>query len=157
MPGIKYDMQSPTGCPDTKQQKTNSKSCPGLGRGSCSYRPLMPSPLGQELPGPLGPGAVLVPAAHGHLTMPLALQRPGQRLLLPGGLADERARSRGALHHLHHPPAQRQTLRAVRPGTRAPGPPHQITAALRSARMTANPGYPRPSVSSWGVFIFESV
>ena len=62
-----------------------------------------------------GRGLGVPQASHGALD----LQRPGQRLLLPGGLPDERAGSRGAVHHLHHPPAQRQTLRAVRPGTRA--------------------------------------
>lgn len=51
---------------------------------------------------------------------PLVLQWPGQRLLLPGGLPDERAGSGGQIRHLHHPPAQRQALRAVRPGIQAP-------------------------------------
>lgn len=55
-----------------------------------------------------------------RLTGPLDLQWPGQRLLLPGGVPDEGAGPGRALHHLHHPPAQRQALRAVRPGTRAP-------------------------------------
>lgn len=55
-----------------------------------------------------------------HLTGPLDLQRPGQRLLLPGGVPDEGAGPGRAVHHLHHPPAQCQALRAVRPGTQAP-------------------------------------
>lgn len=84
----------------------------------------------ESLPQSLPPGAQpphisrpwAVPGPK-HLTVSTCLQRPGQRFLLPGGLPDERAGTGGPLHHLHHPPAQRQALRALRPGTWAPSCP----------------------------------
>lgn len=74
-----------------------------------------------------------------RLMVPLDLQRPGQLLLLPGGLPDERAGSGREVHHLHHPPAQRQALRDVRPGT----------SLLWSARGNLNSGSQLP-LSPWG-------
>lgn len=54
------------------------------------------------------------PAADGTegkaCSLVLPPQWAGQLLLLPGGLTVEVPGPRRAHHHLHHPPAQRQTL-----------------------------------------------
>ncbi|KAM8822225.1 ATP-binding cassette sub-family G member 1 isoform 2-T2 [Synchiropus picturatus] len=63
-------------------------------------------------------------------------QRPGQLLLLPGPVSAQVSGSRRPHHHLHHPPAQRQTLRALRPALR-PEP-----GAVHLPREGVGPGVP---------------